>query len=799
MQQDHQVSSPQHSGSGLSKIAFRTLLVTTILAPLAFWPTQYVALDLIKVLVIAIGTITSAILIIISVRKDGKIIFLPKQILWAGILLTISIIISALLSSHIDKSFFGQGFEFGTASSLLVLFVAGIVSYITISHRLQRAIVLYIGIMSAYVLLFLFQAIRLSVLSKYLTLSFLRDSTSTILGSWSSLGTYSLLVVIIAILANSFLTLSRRAKFIYWLMTILGFVGALIAYNKSAWQAAIIVFLGLNILIYLNKLAKNHKGSTSVTKRISWLCVVALLVSIGLFWKGESLSTPITNYLKVSYSEVSLSWRATLDIASEVIKEDALFGVGPNRFAQAYANHKPLAINLTSVWNAEFAFGFGVLSTLIVTQGIVGSILWLIFITIFILLAIRTFRNLPSESHQRFILISLFSSSIFLWIIMSLSIPSQAIIFFTFVLTGASIGAAVFCGIIKPTEISISTSSRGIGKIIYFIPHALIVICLLWALIYIKKTTALIYFGSGIKELTLYQNPDSAGIAFSRALQIDSSDIYWRAKAEALISKVNILIQEFSDKPSVSVSEEKVLQVTGTINDALFAARKAIDYDPLNYYNHISEARVFEVATGLKMDGAVDATVQAYLRAIGLVPNNPALYISLARFQASQNRLDDALQSVGAAIKVKQNYPEAIFMLSQIQAGKGNIKDAIIAAKVATEINPSDPLLAFHLGLLYYTDKQYSLAVGALSNAIELEPSYANAQYFLGLAYYYQNKRAEAIEQFMKITISNPQSQEASLILANLKAGKSPFANTNPPITSEPEKRTSLPLKDDSL
>jgi len=548
---------------------------------------------------------------------------------------------------------------------------------------------------------------------------------------------------------------------------------------------------------YFHGFNKSHDFASSFKNRISWICIIAFVVAAGFFWKGNTLILPLVNYLHVGYSEVGLSMRSTLDIASGVMKEKPVLGTGPNRFSQAYIAHKPTDINLTSAWNAEFVSGYGVIPTFIATQGVLGSLLWLVFLILYIVLAVRTFKHLPADSHQRFVLVSSFGGSIFLWIMMLTSAPSHALIFYTFMLTGASIGAAVFCGILKPKEISLERSQLGIRKYAAVIPVVFMIVGVVWGLIYIKKTVALAFFGSGIKQLTINQDAELAHQAFTRALRVDSSDIYWRAEVEALLSKTATLVRE-ADAKKAPVSEENVLAVTNTIKQALEAARQAIAYDPGNYYNYLSEARVFEVAASLKLDGAFENGVQSYLKAISLNPQNPGLYLTLARFQAGQNKLEDALRSAGAAIKAKGNYLEAIFLVSQIQASSGNLPDAIVAARVATEIDPTSPLLLFQLGFLYYTDKQYGLAAEGLEKALKLQGDYANAQYFLGLAYTYQDRRTDAIVQFEKLKVSNPDNQEVTLILTNLKAGRSPFANAEPPVTSTPEKRSSLPLKDSS-
>ena len=43
----------------------------------------------------------------------------------------------------------------------------------------------------------------------------------------------------------------------------------------------------------------------------------------------------------------------------------------------------------------------------------------------------------------------------------------------------------------------------------------------------------------------------------------------------------------------------------------------------------------------------------------------------------------------------------------------------------------------------------------------------------------------------------NPDNKEVEFILKNLKEGRAPFMNAEPPIDDKPEKRKTLPVKDD--
>ena len=188
--------------------------------------------------------------------------------------------------------------------------------------------------------------------------------------------------------------------------------------------------------------------------------------------------------------------------------------------------------------------------------------------------------------------------------------------------------------------------------------------------------------------------------------------------------------------------------------------------------------------------------MDAYNGAAKFNPYDPSIYLSVARLEASQNKMDEAQKYIGAALQLKQNYTEAIFFLSQIQVNQGKIKDAIVSTQVTTQINPNNPQLFFQLGFLYYNDKDYQNAATALQKAVDLSSQYSNARYFLGLSLVRLNKNTEAVAQFEEIAKSNPDNKEVEGILANLKAGKSPFTDVKPPVDSKPEKRAALPIKE---
>jgi tetratricopeptide (TPR) repeat protein len=788
-------SAPARASSRLESVAFYILIITIVLAPLAFLPTPYIVLDAVKTILIAIGTLVSAILYGVLAYKERSLTLPPRSITWTSILVGVSVVISSFTSVHIGKSFFGQGFELTTASITLIFFLAALVVFTAIYRKSERAPVVYLAITVPFIILAILHALRLLIGPTFVSLGILSGVTSTLVGTWYDLATYALIIAFIAAPALVFLPLSRRIRIIYWILLVIAFVSAFIINSSLVWTLGALAFLALAIASSIARGRQAAGGVAGVLKRIAWLPTVLFIIA-GIFalW-GTTMARPVIEKFNASYSTLTLPWQLTLDVDAGSLKNAPLFGIGPNHFSQAYLAFKPAVINPTYAWNAEFNYAFSLLATFVATQGILGTIAWALLLIFLGIAAVRGLRRLPSEPHARFAIVSSSFTATFLWGMSVFSVPSHVIIFYTYVATAIAIASIAKYGILPSLTIAPRVGQKS-RAVLSTVTLALVVVAILWGVVYIKDAAALAYFGSGVKALTVNNNPDAADAAFARAYSLNTSDAYLQARAEAGIAQATKLASTITANSPASTSQAVLTSVYDIINKSVKYSQSAIEYDPTNYYNFVSEARVSEFASSIRMDKAYDNAVNSYTEAIKRNPLSPSLYLNLAQLQASQNKLDDALKTLGVALQVKNNYLDAIFLLSQVTAAQGNLKDAIIAAQVATQLNPQSAILFFQLGLLQYNNKDYASAAKALATAVELQSDYANAQYFLGLAYARLNDTANAITQFTRLAQTNPDNQEISFILTNLQSGKSPFADAKPPVTSAPEKRSSLPIKE---
>ncbi len=776
------------------KASLYILFATLFLVPLAFIPSQFVIFDLVKTIVITLGVLVSTILYCISVAKRRNISLPSGKVAFVGISLVMSIIISSFLSSNISKSFFGQGFEIGSTSFLLVLFLSSLLVFLLVNKRNERVLGIYLTIFGSFVILALFQLLRLKG-ADFMSLGILNTVASSVIGKWFDFGIFAAMVGLLLFFSIKFLSLGRGLKIlIHIFLVIIAFL--LFIINSSfIWLSLALILLALGVYEFYSKLAKGITSS-GIFSRISLVTLILFLVCAVFAWKGTDLSLGVIQKFKAEQAEVILPWQMTLDVASETIKESPLFGAGPNRFMNQYLKFKPLEINRSAFWNAEFGGGFSTLSTYVVTLGLVGSVLWLIFFIIFVQTGIKALKK-SMEPLKKFTITSSFFTASFLWIINLIYSPSHVILFFTFVMTGIFFASQVESGLVSTKEIGLNTSPRA-SKFVFVCASIFLVICIVWLGMYSKKAIALSYFESGIKILSTEDALDKARGKFKKALAWDTTDIYYLALSETNIIKIQKLKSEVEAANATTSPDPKIVQeIKALVGESLGYVEKAIKIDSKNYYNFVAQARILEVATSLKIQDAYESAKKAYEDAIALNPYNPGLYLSLARLHGAQGQFAPAQEAIGRALQLRNNYIEAIFFLSQVQVANGEIKNALVSARVATEINPNEPILLFQLGILHYNDKNYIEAVNALSRAVTINPQYANARYFLGLSLVRLGKNAEAIEQFVEIQKTNEDNQEVIFILKNLREGKSPFADAPAPIDSKPEKRATLPVKEE--
>ncbi len=779
------------------KVSFYLLLILSFIIPFFFVPLSAVPLSASKAILVSLAVPLALIVWTLRSLKGGSIYFPQVLTLAAGGILAGVYLLSSLFSQSLSASFFGQGSDIDTFYWFALMFV--ILVIVPALFKSKGSIFsFYAAFWISALIIALYQGVRIFVGADFLSFGVLTSVASSLVGSWNDLGVYFGLTALLSLVSLHFFSTQGVVRAFSYAALLVSLLFVSIINFAGVWWAlllgsvALIVFF-LPVKNLMQGLgAKPNKQSIQHNAPAALVFLVALsFLTIGSFKDdaGLLLRDRIPVYLGASHIDARPSWQGTLNIALDTMKSDPLLGVGPNQFVRQWSLFKPLAVNDTVFWNIDFLFGVGLIPSAFVTMGLVGLIAWLLFIGVFLWEGYRFVRAPQGDWVSEFLSASLFVGAAYLFLLSVFYVPSVAIYTLAFLFAGMFFASLLVSGMLQMRQFTF-TASPAIS--FSSVTALILVLAFSVAALYIgvEKAVSAYYLNSGV--LTFNREGDSvkAEKQIRRAVVIGGGEAAQRAYADISLVRLVALVNQTKSTPTDA--ERAAFQQY--LTQALEAAKAAVALNPVNYQNHAVLARVYETLVPLKIPGAYESAKSSYEEALTHYPVNPSLYLQLARLEMINNNSEAAREYIAQALRLKRNYSEAVFLLSQIEVSAGNTRKAIDALNAAAALDANNPALFFQLGLLQYNSKSYREAVAALERAVLLEPSYANAKYFLGLSYYELNRSKDAIAIFESLQAVNTGNQEVSLILSNLRSGRTPFANAKPPVDNKPERRATLPV-----
>lgn len=786
------VNTPKVSLFG--KVSYWILIAVTALLPIFFLPISFISTQFGTSLLFSFGVIVSAILYIVSGIISGSL-ELPKPakyILGFSALVPVVYFLSGIYLGFSRMAFFGYTFDTNTVGFIVLAFVY--MFLVSVMFRDKQKIMHAVSALGVSSLIFaIFVLIRILTEGKSLSFGVFSNVTTTMLGTWNNVAVLFGAGALLAMFTLELVRVSKVMKVLMYVAMLASlFFVALV--NFTAIWITLGVFAFLYILYYIFSSNVGEFSGISMLQKFMkiprlplGLVVIAVLFSV---W-GSTYGTFLANKLQAINIEVRPSLSTTLDIARNTLRDKPLFGSGPNTFATQWMAYKPADIVASVFWNTDFANGIGLIPTFAVTTGIVGILSWLLFLGFYVYLGVKSIFARFEDSQVKYLVVSSFFVSLFLWVVAFIYVPSTSIFILTFFFSGLFFASIYLGGIVPVVNRQFNVNPKlGFVSSVVMVASFVAMVSLGYGLF--KSSLSLWYFQKSSYALNTESNSKNSEAYMLKAILAVPNDIYYRSLSEIQIFKLNeILAQD----PKNVKQEDLQKQFTDTLTNAITAAKTATERDETNYLNWVSLGRVYDAVSipQLGITGAYETAQLTYIEALKRNPKNPGILMLLARLAVNRNDLKQAEVYAQQAVLLKNNYLDAYFLLSQIEVANGNIAGAIKSVTSASVIDPTNPAIFFQLGLLKYNQGDFAGAIVALEKATTMTPDYANAKFFLGLSYEVTKDREKAIKQFEDLRVSNPDSKEVQEILSNLKAGKSIFTN---PADSKPEKGKELPLKE---
>jgi tetratricopeptide (TPR) repeat protein len=492
------------------------------------------------------------------------------------------------------------------------------------------------------------------------------------------------------------------------------------------------IVLGVSALTFVTALM--YKGGfTNFTKQIfsGFSSPISFAVYLGLFAvaciffvlkgnvpKKHKIAIGITGLLFFAWAMalttqdgIRPNTTSTLLVGKSVMLNDGIFGIGSGNFTRAWQLYRPQAVITSEYFGYDFSQGSSTMTTLFVTLGVFGLLAFIMLVMSALYSTFVSYRQNPIGK-EHFIL-GFLTLALMYFIIVSWTLPlSYAMLVVWMVISGLGLAKA-------------RLSEFHPSKKIAFLMVPLTVILIVNMFITINKVRAFSLYNSSQKVT----KAEEMSPYLAKAISIYPYDGFYRIEVEYFIQLNRNLV-------STASTDQEALKKSYLENStkAVDAGLAAVKLNPNNYQNYVSLGRAYELAVPFDKEGGFDRAKKSYQEAVKLYPENPYLYVMLARLESSAGTKEGVRQNLTEALKKKENFTDALYLMSQLEASDSKIDEAINYAVEAVKSSPNDPLVYIQAGLLFYGKKDYQNAVYALKTALEKDQNNANVAYFLALA-----------------------------------------------------------------
>ncbi len=755
--------------NGLVAIAHGLLIITIGLLPIFFIPKGSVPLEYSKTFFVIGGLLGSVVLYGLAMLRSGRIriaLPLPVYALWG---VAVAWLVSALLSGDRFDALFGNMFDTHTVAFMLVL--AGVVTVPLLVHFSKNAIItVYMLLGASALILALFHTLRLMFGASFLSLGMFPTLVATPFGAWNSLALFFGLTILLSLIALEQLPLTMWGRLFFAVVTTLSLI-MLIAINFFA----IWIVLGLVSLIVLmyglvkdrltdQSFAREQKSSVSgVSLILSGLVfAVALIAVLG----GSSFGSVVSNVTNVSFLEVRPSLGATLDVTRGALSDSSILGIGPNRFADAWRLYKDPAINTSLFWSVDFPSGYSYFASVPAMVGILGSLAWLVFLTLFAITGLRVV--LWPVVHDRawyFIGTSSFVGAIYLWGMALVYTPNAAAMLLAAFFTSTLLCASVALRPTRALHFSLQEQKRAalllVGVVMVLIVGSV-------TLFYgtARHFTAVVLFNDAVQSVATGRSIEEVELQIERAFTLVQNDVFARQVAEYQLAKIGTLLT--LEEPTEA--EQQMFEAA--ITQGVAAAQQAVERDPTDGRNHAVAGALYSVLASIGIESTAERSAAAFEAAQAVDPHNPLYPLLEAQLAARTGNPERARERALAAVELKPNYTEALSFIAELDIAAGNVESAIDATQAILSLEPQNPARYFQLGILFMAAGSTTDATTIFEAAVSLDGNYANARYFLARLYAAEGNRAAARAQLEAVQELNPDNSEIAGLIAALDAGE---------------------------
>jgi tetratricopeptide (TPR) repeat protein len=173
-------------------------------------------------------------------------------------------------------------------------------------------------------------------------------------------------------------------------------------------------------------------------------------------------------------------------------------------------------------------------------------------------------------------------------------------------------------------------------------------------------------------------------------------------------------------------------------------------------------------------EGKLFQSIDAYMEAIRIKPDDPAIYIALARVQIFAGKYDEALVNAENSLLLNPNNSNAHAVRGWALTQKGDYTAADESIKEALRIDPTNGIIqaykAFLFGRMFENDAgpyvdPITVAIESSQAAVTLAPNSLEAHWARAYILQITDNREQAVQEYLQAIQINPNISEIHLEL----------------------------------
>jgi len=775
------------------KISKISIYLLAFLMPIFFLPWTSNVLDFNKQALLIVLVFVSLFAWILKTLISGKLKISLSLVHIPIILLFLVYLISTIFSAWRYGSFWG--WPQITAESLITLLGFSLLYFLLVNIFEKREILHLITML----LFSCFLAIAFGSLQLFgkflLPFDFSKGSLFNTIGMVNILGVFTavlLPLLVISLIINT----KKYLKGFAMVAIILSAILLILVNFPTAWW---LVIVGSAMIIAFGMQKREFFDSR-------WLVLPMFFLALALFFSLFGFQIPASLSGAVRPSEIFLTQKDGLDIATQTLRDSPIFGSGPGTFVYNFSKYKSISFNQSSFWNIRFNQAGSKFLTTLSTTGILGALSFLVLIGFFVFYGIKFLFKKPDKAQTENLSRALDEKTSeevlskteeernegFFWILGSGIFISFTVLSIGYFLYESSLSLDFVYFLLIGSFISLFSSAK---KEFLLKPSSLItlVVTFVFTMVFIfglgililggQKYLAEINYSKGVRAWQEGRGAQSLEY-LTKTVRINPKiDLYWRELSQVYLWSIDEVAR------STDLSREEITQrIQIFINNTVNSAKVATDVNPNNVANWSVRGFIYQNLIGV-ISGTKDWAVDSYEEALKLEPTNPYFptqsgisllkentFLSEEDTERRRENLSKAEEQFKKAIELKSDYAPAHFQLAIVYQAQGKQLEAISELERARDSAPNDIGLAFQLGLVYYQNKDFQKARIEFERAVLLNSSYSNALYFLGLTYNQLGEKELTVAVFKRILALNPDNLQVEIILDNLEAGRSILA-----------------------